>query len=69
MRRTLIGPPQDIVYRGGVLEASFKHRNNMDILLMLMATTAGLRIMSQIVYHRSIRRAWWRGKIEETQGM
>jgi len=69
MRRTIIGSPRDIVLKDKIVPAPFADWSNLHLLLVLCATTLGLVIVSQIVYHWSVRRAWRRGKIEETQGM
>lgn len=70
MRRTIIGPPQALTMPdGAVLQPTFEEWSKLDLMLMLLATTVGLAIVAQFVYRASIRRAWRRGKIEETQGM
>lgn len=70
MRRTLIGPPRAIALPdGGSLAAPFADWSHADLMLMLAVTTMGFVLAAQVVYHWSVRRAWRRGKIEETQGM
>jgi ABC-2 type transport system permease protein len=70
MRRTMIGPPKVITMADGTLIAPmFETWTNWDLMFMLLGTTVGLVIVAQFVYHASVRRAWHRGKIEETQGM
>ncbi|CAN5521141.1 ABC transporter permease [soil metagenome] len=70
MRRALIGLPQNITLPDGtVLIPTFDGWSNLHLLMMLAVTTAGLVVVAQIVYHRSVRKAWRNGKIEETTGM
>lgn len=69
MRRAIIGLPQaQTMPDGSCLPASFAGWSNLDLMLMLLATTASVVVTAQIVYHRSVKRAWRLGKIEETQG-
>ena len=66
MRRAIIGPPP----AGSPLAASpLTAWSNGELAAMLLATTAGLVVVSQWFYRYSVKRAWKRGKIEETTGL
>jgi len=63
MRRALMGPlPEQ--FRGPLSDWS-----NGELALMLAATTAALAVVAQLFWHRSERRAWRNGKLEENAGV
>jgi ABC-2 type transport system permease protein len=59
MRRALLGRPFP-----GPLDGL----SEWGLMLLLLATTAGLVVVAQVFYRWSVRRAWRNGKIEETTG-
>jgi len=66
MRRAITGPapPGSALARSPLAELS-----NGELLLLLVASTAGLGLAAEWFYRWSVRRAWRNGKIEETTGM
>ncbi|MCZ2343037.1 MAG: ABC transporter permease [Bacteroidales bacterium] len=66
MRRALTGIPPP----GSPLAASpLAAWSKPELAVALLVTTVGLVLVSQWFYRFSVRRAWWRGRIEETTGV
>lgn len=66
MRRALTGVPPP----GSPLAASpLAAWSKPELAVALLATTVGLVLVSQWFYRFSVRRAWRRGRIEETTGL
>ncbi len=66
MRRAITGPiPKESPLAGGPL-ADWE---NWHLLLALIATTAGLVLVSQLFYRHSVRNAWRNGKLDEVTGV
>jgi len=66
MRRALTGPPPAT---SPLANSPLTAWTNGELAAALLASTAVLVLVSQWFYRRSVRRAWQRGKIEETTGL
>jgi len=63
MRRAILGTPAEVI------RSPLAHWSQADLAGMLAVTTAGLLVVSLLVFHLSERAAWRRGRLEETTGV